>query len=119
MDDFDDFLDLALFDDFLEAPDLDDLGDLAARLSSLERRDRLLSSELTVSRVPRATENAKNVAMKRTPFSVKNALALNLEKLDSAPPDLYPLLEWVDEPLPPPPLPLLLLPPELPSQDCP
>ena len=86
--DFADFFDLPLFDDFLEALDLEDLGDLAARLSSLERRERFLSSELTVSRVPRATENAKNVAMKSTPFNVKKALALNLEKVDSALEDL-------------------------------
>ena len=86
---------LLLFLLLTEAPDLDffalellvdlfellDLGDFAARLSSLERSDFFLSDASTPSRPPLATEKAKKVAMNSTPLNVKNAFALNFANL--------------------------------------
>lgn len=106
-------LDFALLDDLLE---LADLGDLAALLSSLDSSERFLSEESAESRVPLATENARNVAINTTPLNTKKAFALNLAKppCELLPPpleDLYPLpLEPDDEEE---------LPPELPSHGCP
>ena len=79
---------LELFDDLLLVADFEDFEDLAAFfLSSFESRDFLLSEEdSTVSRFPLATENARKVAMNRTPLKVRYAFALKRENLETVSP---------------------------------
>lgn len=78
---------LELFDDLLLVADFEDFEDLTFFLSSFESRDFLLSEEdSTVSRFPLATENARKVAMNRTPLKVRYAFALKRENLETVSP---------------------------------